>query len=109
MQRVGFLLKVKPERIDEYKQIHQNIWPEMQQALTEAGWHNYSLFMREDGLMFGYFETPHDFDTARALMADKEVNDRWQTMMAPFFESPDGKERHADDMMVELEEVFHLA
>lgn len=108
MQRVAFLLKVNSNRLDEYKKIHQNVWPEMQQALSDAGWHNYSLFLREDGLLFGYFETPHDFDTARALMAEKEVNDRWQSMMAPFFESADQDQTHADDMMIELEEVFHL-
>lgn len=108
MHRVAFLLKVKSDRMEEYKKIHQNVWPDMQQALSETGWHNYSLFMRDDGLLFGYVETSHDFDTARALMAEKEVNDRWQSMMAPFFESPDGDDTHADDMMVELEEVFHL-
>jgi L-rhamnose mutarotase len=108
MQRVAFLLKVKSDRLDEYKEIHKEVWPEMQQALAETGWHNYSLFMREDGLLFGYFETPHDFDTARALMAKKEVNDRWQSMMAPFFDSSNDDNTHADDMMIELEEVFHL-
>jgi L-rhamnose mutarotase len=107
MHRVGFLLKVKSDRLDEYKEIHRNVWPEMRQALSEAGWHNYSLFMREDGLLFGYFETPHDFETARARMAEMEVNTRWQSMMAPFFESPTG-ETHADQMMIELEEVFYL-
>jgi L-rhamnose mutarotase len=108
MQRVGFILKVKPERLDEYKAIHQAVWPEMLQALSDTGWHNYSLFMREDGLMFGYFETPQDFATARAMMAETAINTRWQEMMAPFFESPTGTSTHADQMMIELEEVFHL-
>jgi L-rhamnose mutarotase len=108
MQRVGFILKVKADRLDEYKAIHQAVWPEMQQALSETGWHNYSLFMREDGLLFGYFETPEDFATARAKMAETAVNTRWQEMMAPFFESPTGASTHADDMMIELQEVFHL-
>jgi len=108
MQRVAFILKVRNDRLDEYKQIHKEVWPEMLQALSEAGWHNYSLFMREDGLLFGYFETPHDFETARALMADKAINDRWQSMMAPFFESPGGDSTHADEIMIELEEVFYL-
>jgi hypothetical protein len=49
MQRVAFLLKVKRDWLDEYKEIHKDVWPEMQQAIAEAGWHNYSLFMREDG------------------------------------------------------------
>ncbi|MEZ4663650.1 MAG: L-rhamnose mutarotase [Caldilineaceae bacterium] len=57
MQRACFLLKVKPERLDEYKERHQNVWPDMLAALSETGWHNYS-FLREDGLLVGYFETP---------------------------------------------------
>ncbi len=105
MNRVGFLLKVKEDRIEEYKAHHVNVWPEMQEALSRTGWHNYSLFMRDDGLLFGYFETPHSFEGALAGMDKEEINARWQDLMAPFFE---GAGDHADKMMVELEEVFHL-
>ena len=49
MKRVGFLLKVKTDKLEEYKQHHEAVWPEMLEALRRAGWHNYSLFMREDG------------------------------------------------------------
>ena len=106
MRRIGFVLKVKADKLEEYKQHHQDVWPEMLEALRTTGWHNYSLFLNEDGLLFGYFETPVDFATAQAAMAQTEVNDRWQTFMAPYFESPDNA--HADEMMIELEEVFHL-
>jgi L-rhamnose mutarotase len=106
MKRVGFILKVKAHMIEEYKEKHRAVWPDMLAALREAGWRNYSLFLREDGLLFGYFETPHGFAEARAAMAHAEVNARWQTMMSPFFESPEGA--HADQVMIELEEVFHL-
>ncbi len=77
----------------------------MLEALRETGWHNYSLFMRADGLLFGYLETD-DFAQARARMATKEVNLRWQKEMAPFFEALAGM--HPDQSMIELEEVFHL-
>jgi L-rhamnose mutarotase len=106
MKRVGFLLKVRKERIEEYKQHHRAVWPEMLDALRRTGWRNYSLFMRPDGLMFGYFETPADFQAALAGMAKENVNSRWQEFMAPFFESPGGE--RPDEMMLELEEVFHL-
>ena len=106
MSRVGFLLKVRQDRIDEYKAHHRNVWPEMLDALRRSGWHNYSLFMREDGLMFGYFETENDFAAALDGMAGEDANRRWQELMSPFFEIPDGA--HPDAMMVELEEVFHL-
>jgi L-rhamnose mutarotase len=105
MERVAFILKVKQDRIEEYKEYHRNVWPEMLEALRNAGWHNYSIFMREDGLLFFYVETPN-FQEALRKMAETEVNARWQTLMAPYFEGIGGK--HADESMVPLEEVFHL-
>ncbi|MEU5715765.1 L-rhamnose mutarotase [Streptomyces sp. NPDC020403] len=104
MQRVCFLLKVREDRKDEYRQRHAAVWPDMLAALSEAGWHNYSLFLREDGLLVGYLET-EDFDAAREAMAATEVNARWQREMSGFFEQDEA----ADEAMVPLTEVFHLA
>ena len=106
VKRVAFLLQVKPERIEEYKAHHRAVWPEMLAALRRHGWHNYSLFMRDDGLLFGYFETPESFQAALEGMAGEEVNRRWQEFMAPYFQGLGGG--HADRGMVELVEVFHL-
>ena len=106
MKRVGFLLKVKPDRLEAYKKHHQAVWPEMLDALRRTGWHNYSLFLSEDGLLFGYFETPTGFQSALDGMSREEVNARWQDVMAPFFENLGGA--HADKSMIEIEEVFHL-
>ncbi len=106
MKRIGFLLKVKEDKIEEYKLHHDNVWPEMVEALQRTGWRNYSLFMREDGLLFGYFETPDSFEAALEGMAKEEVNARWQAFMAPYFEGLSGA--HADESMIELEEVFHV-
>ena len=105
MQRVGFLLKVKEGMIEDYKNHHRNVWPEMKEALRRTGWHNYSLFMREDGLLFGYVETADGFEAALEGMDKEAINAKWQDFMAPYFE---GAGDHADKMMVELEEVFHL-
>lgn len=105
MQRICFLLKVKKDRLEEYKERHKAVWPEMRQALSETGWRNYSLFLRDDGLLIGYVETP-DFQKALDGMAALEVNERWQREMLPFFESGGGL--RADEQMKPLEEVFHL-
>jgi len=91
--------------IEEYKKRHEAVWPEMLDALRRTGWRNYSLFMREDGLLFGYFEAAESFQASLDGMAKEEINARWQEFMAPFFE---GAGDHADKMMVELEEAFHL-
>jgi L-rhamnose mutarotase len=106
MKRVGFLLKVKPELLNEYKTHHENVWPQMLEALRRTGWHNYSIFARSDGLLFGYFEAAESFQASLAGMSKEEVNARWQEFMAPYFENLSGA--HADESMIELEEVFHL-
>ena len=105
MQRICFVLQVKPELIQEYKERHGHVWEEMKAALRETGWNNYSLFLRSDGLLVGYLETP-DFELARSGMALREVNARWQREMADFFLAPD--DLLPDEAMKPLEEVFHL-
>jgi L-rhamnose mutarotase len=106
VKRVGFLLKVRQDMIAEYKRHHEAVWPEMQEALQRTGWRNYSLFIRPDGMLFGYFEADESFEASLAGMAREEVNARWQAFMAPYFEGLGVT--HADRMMEELEEVFHL-
>ncbi|MDQ7025614.1 MAG: L-rhamnose mutarotase [Anaerolineae bacterium] len=105
MKRIGFILKVKEELIADYKEHHKNVWDDMLNALHETGWRNYSLFMRDDGMLFGYFETPESLQAALAGMESKEVNARWQKLMSPYFEIPEGA--RPDQMLMELEEIFH--
>ena len=99
MERVCFELRVKPDRLEEYRERHQAVWPDMLAALREAGWGNYSLFLRGDGLLIGYLETD-DFEAAQRRMGETEVDARWQASMAPLFERELEFRR--------LEEVFHL-
>jgi L-rhamnose mutarotase len=105
MKRIGFLLKVKQAKLEEYTKHHETVWPEMLDALRRTGWHNYSIFARGDGLLFGYFEAAESFEASLAGMAKEEINARWQEFMAPYFENLSGA--HADESMVELREVFH--
>lgn len=105
MNRYCFTLRVRPDRLDEYRERHAAVWPDMLQALRDTGWSNYSLFLTDDGLLIGYVECP-DLDEARAAMARTDVNERWQNDMAPFFADLDGG--HADDSFRLVPEVFHL-
>ena len=104
LQRVCFTLQLRPDRVEEYQLRHAHVWPEMQRALHEAGWHNYSLFIAEGGIVIGYLEC-EDFDAARAAMDATDVNRRWQADMAQFFEIDD---RRPDEVMAPLPEIFHL-
>ncbi len=105
MRRVCFQLQVRVDRLEEYRARHAAVWPEMLQALADTGWHNYSLFLRPDGLLIGYLETP-SLDEAVAGMAATEVNARWQAEMSGFFEDLEG--RPPDQGFLVLDEVFHL-
>jgi L-rhamnose mutarotase len=105
VERVCFQLQVRPERIDEYRERHAAVWPDMLAALRATGWGNYSLFLRDDGLLIGYVET-ESLAAAQAGMAATEVNARWQAEMAGFFVDLDGAA--PDTGFLRLVEVFNL-
>ena len=105
MQRVCFTARIRPDRLDEYVERHKSVWPDMRAALAETGWHNYSLFLTDDGLLIGYLETD-DFDAARAAMARTEVNAAWQAEMAEFFEG--AGDQRPDEGFSRIDEIFHL-
>jgi len=105
VRRYCFLLQVLPDRLAEYRERHARVWPEMLAALRDTGWHNYSLFLRDDGLLVGYVEAA-DLAAAQRAMAATGVNARWQAEMAPFFTGLAG--RRPDEGFLLLDEVFHL-
>jgi L-rhamnose mutarotase len=105
VRRVCFTLQVDPGRLDEYRGRHAAVWPQMLAALRDAGWHDYSLFLREDGLLVGSLLTD-DLPAAQAAMDATDVNRRWQAEMAPFFvQLPGGR---PDLGFTVLDEVFNL-
>ena len=86
MQRVAFLIRVKPEKLDEYKKLHSPIWPELTAELAASGIRNYSLWLRDDGVEFGYLECD-DWEQSCACLAKSEVHDRWQALMQNYLDS----------------------
>jgi L-rhamnose mutarotase len=109
VNRYCFCLQVRPDRLAEYVDRHRNVWPDMQAALRESGWHNYSLFIRDDGLLIGYVEA-EDLDAAQKAMAATEVNTRWQSEMTEFYTRQDATVdgRPPDESFLLLPEIFHL-
>ena len=105
MKRVGFIFKIKEAKIDEYKKHQRAVWPEMLDALRKNGWRNYSIFLKPDGTLCGYFEATTSFQDSLEGMAKEEINSKWQEFMKPYFE--DINENRPDESMMELEEVFH--
>jgi len=105
VQRICFVLHIRPEKIEEYRESHASVWPAMLRALQNAGWKNYSLFLQADGLLIGYFET-EDFAVSQQMMQTASVNALWQREMAHYFESL--RESAPDQSMIPLDEIFHL-
>lgn len=105
MQRVCFQLWVKPECIGEYVERHRSVPPEMLSAIQDAGRRNYSIFLRPDGFLVGYYETDNDVASASALAADQRTEE-WERASSRMFETLDGE--RADQSAVHLTEVFNL-
>ena len=108
MPRVCFTLQVRPDRLAEYRERHAAVWPEMLRALRDAGWHDYQLFLREDGLLVGTVVTD-DLAAAQAAVDAAEVSARWETEMAPFFQTGDGRGKSTLELVFDLDAQLRAA
>jgi L-rhamnose mutarotase len=104
MQRVCFQLQVKPALLDEYIRRHAAVSPEMLDAIADSGRRNYSLFLRPDGLLIGYYETDDDELSQEALAADPRTA-AWESEMSEFFVALGGR---PDQSAETLPEIFNL-
>jgi L-rhamnose mutarotase len=103
MEEIAFTMKLKPGNEAEYKRRHDEIWPELSAALTEAGIRDYSIFLdRSSGTLFGVQKRleGHTAD----LLPNLPVMKRWWAYMADLMETnPDNS-----PVAVRLEPVFHM-
>lgn len=81
MTGYAWVLEVRPGYEEEYKKRHDEIWPEMLEALGAAGIRNYNIF-RHGLTLFGYFETD-DLEATKAKLADDPINKKWGGWMGP--------------------------
>lgn len=103
MERVCFSFEIYPESEAEYKKRHDEIWPELAEAIGEAGLSNYSLFRRGTTIV-AYVECEPDAETAFANIAATDVNRRWTEWLEEVIATP----RAPDGAFERLEEVWHL-
>ena len=104
MQRVAFRLRVKPERLEEYKHLHQDVWPELLDDMRAASIRNYSIFADGPELL-GYLECD-DWSAATAALARSDANRRWQELMRVYLATP--VDLDATEPLLMLEEVFRM-
>ncbi len=87
MQRIAFLIRVRPEKLTEYLRLHNPIWPELATELKASGIRNYSLWLRSDGTEFGYLECDN-WKASCDYLAKSEVHTRWQNLMQDLLLTP---------------------
>ena len=105
MARVCFQLQVRPDRVQDYIARHRAVDPQMLQAIADAGRRNYSIFLRSDGLLIGYYETDDEAASAAALAADPRTA-AWEAESTGFMVDLGGA--RPDQSALTLREVFNL-
>ena len=105
MKRFGQVIGVKADRLQEYKEYHADVWPEILDMIRECNIQNYSIFYK-DGLLFAYLEyVGDDFDADMAKMAADPKTQEWWDIMMPMQEPVDT--RAEGEWWANMEEVFH--
>ena len=104
MARACFTLQVRPDRLDDYRAAHAAVWPEMLAALRGAGWRDYQLFLRPDGLLVGTADVD-DLAAAQAAVGATEVSARWEAAMGPLFApgTGDGTDKAPLELVFDLD------
>jgi L-rhamnose mutarotase len=103
VQRVCFQFTLRPGAEAEYKRRHDEIWPEMVDALKHAGISNYTLFRRARQVI-AYAECEPDAETAFAKIGATDVDARWSKWFEDVIERRFGD----DGKPITAEEVWHL-
>ena len=106
MQRYGSVIKLKPEKLDEYKELHANAWPEVIRMISECNIHNYSIYFK-DGYLFSYFEYDgNDLDADMKKMAKDPTTQAWWKLTDPCQEPLES--RKPGEWWASMEEFFHM-
>ncbi|MES0885215.1 L-rhamnose mutarotase [Roseibium sp. SCP14] len=108
MQRMGMVIGIQPDKVDEYKELHAAVWPKVLERLKLSNITNYSIFLKEpENLMFSYWEyTGDDFDADKAAIAADPVTQEWWQLCGPM-QNP-LESRKPNEWWASMEEVFHL-
>ena len=110
IQRYGSVIGLKPEKIEEYKRLHMDVWPDVLKMIKQCNIRNYSIYLGElqnnKNYLFSYFEyTGDDFDADMAKMAADPTTQKWWTFCEPC-QSPIPT-RKEGEWWANMEEVFH--
>jgi len=105
MKRYGQVIKVKPDKIEEYKKLHAAVWPEVKKMITECNIRNYSIYLK-DGFLFSYYEyIGTDYEMDMKNMAADPATQKWWELCDPCQEPLETREE--GEWWANMEEVFY--
>lgn len=105
MKRYGTVIKVKPEKLETYKKLHAEVWPDVLNMIKTCHVQNYSIYYR-DGYLFSYYEyTGTNYEADMAKMAADPITQKWWACCKPCQEPLET--RKEGEWWAEMEEVFH--
>jgi len=106
VKRVGMVVQLREEYLDEYKQLHADGNPGVRDLLNKYNMHNFSIFLHEiDGKLyeFGYYEyTGKDFEADMAALDAEPRNKEWLKVCDPMQKPLEGETGWA-----EMEQVYY--
>jgi len=106
MQRFGQVIKLKPDKANEYVFQHQAVWPGVLKKIKECNISNYSIYFK-DNWLFAYFEyTGDDFAVDMEKMAKHEETLKWWDVVKPLMDPIE--KREPGEFWANMEEVFHI-
>ena len=110
MQRHAWIIGLRPEKVEEYKKLHANVWPEVLKTIKDCGIRDYSIYLRElpggSLYLFSYLEyVGENFDEDMAKMAADPMTQKWWAVCKPCQEPLEN--RAEGEWWSSLEEVFH--
>lgn len=106
MRRIGEVIKIKPDKLEEYKRYHANPWPEINEMIKKCNIQNYSIYHRGEYL-FAYYEyVGEDFEKDMERMAADPRTQEWWDVVKPFQEPL--QDRKEGEWWAGMEEVYHL-
>ena len=106
MKRYGMVLKVRPDKLDEYKRLHAAVWPDVLKMIEACNIRNYSIYYK-DGMLFSYYEyVGDDYAADMVKMAADPKTQQWWALTKPM--QVPLETRQEGEWWAEMEEVFHL-
>lgn len=102
MKRFVLHSYLKPEKVEEYAELHRNAWPEIVKIIDECHIHHYSISLKGNEVFTYYEYTGDDYDADMKIMESYPIMQHWWSFTRPCFMDHD-QGHYYDD----LDEVFY--